>query len=119
MIYRDNVNFVQYELTAVSGTGNPGRFLVKVEAGQCGAHSGYACLAMERRNDNVMEMMLGHVVSRYEHGDMLCSSSESFAGKHWTTLTRLGHAALRGNNTCPLVGQYSGTLPDGEGLCAR
>ena len=119
VMYRDTQEFVQYQLTAVSGGGQTGRYLVRVEAGQCGGHAGYACLAMERRNKHVMEVMLGRVVSRYEHGDKLCGAEDSFRGRHWTTMTRMGHMEASQEDNCPLMGQYSGTLPDGEGLCAR
>ena len=66
-----------------------------------------------------MEVMLGRVVSRYEHGDKLCGAEDSFRGRHWTTMTRMGHMEASQEDNCPLMGQYSGTLPDGEGLCAR
>ena len=99
-----------------------------MEAGQCGGRAGYACLALERRNSAVMELRLGAVSVSGRAG--VCEA-ERFRGRAWVTLTRrpgargthTGHTGARGavNDTggCPLVGQYSGTLPDGEGLCAK
>ena len=116
IVYRDAEAMVQYQLTAVAG--NRGRVLVRVEAGQCGGRAGYACLALERRNNNVMELRMGAVSVTGREG--VCEA-ERFRGRAWVTLTRRGQGEDRDKegDGCPLRGQYSGTLPDGEGLCAR
>ena len=87
-----------------------------MEAGQCGGRAGYACLALERRNSNVMELRMGAVSVSGREG--VCEA-ERFRGRPWVTLTRRDRDRDTEGDGCPLRGQYSGTLPDGEGLCAR
>ena len=118
MVYRDTASMVQYDLSLMTRLGG-GQYLVRVEAGQCGALSGYSCLSLQRRSDHVMEMVMGAVVASYQgSGADLCPSGHSLP---WLTLTRGHdiHVAGDRSDACPLSGQYSGTLPDGEGLCAR
>ena len=116
VVYRDQQRLRQFQLQAVSSP-RPGRYHVRVEAGHCGGReAGWACLSVEQRNHNVMEVRLGRL-ERRQHGQ-LCRLEASSVSRDWVTLTRLGSPRLD-SDSCPLVGQYSGTLPDGEGLCAR
>lgn len=118
IVYRDTATMVQYDLSLMTRLGG-GQYLVKVEAGQCGALSGYTCLSLQRRSDHVMEMVMGTVVTSYQgSGAGLCPTGHTLP---WLTLTRGHdiHVAGDRSDACPLSGQYSGTLPDGEGLCAR
>ena len=125
MLYRDHLQFVQYELRLVSSVG--GGYLVRAGAGQCGgALSGYTCVSLQRRNDHVMEMMMGEVVTSVQEAETMCDLG--LRDKTWVTLTRAGHSDNTGHvvhvsggqsDACPLLGEYSGTLPDSEALCAR
>ena len=85
------------------------RYLVRLET-SCG-HAVYSCLALEQRSENIMELMLGrHGKSSHQR---LCDP-DNFIDKQWLTL---GKAKVK--TSCPLVGEFSGALPDAEGLCAR
>ena len=113
VVYRDQQRLRQLDLRAVSSPG-VGMYEVRVEGGQCGGReAGWACLRLEQRNQNVMEVRLGRVERR--RGGVCRSGAGS---RDWVTLTRMT-ASRAESDSCPLVGQYSGTLPDGEGLCAR
>jgi hypothetical protein len=51
----------------------------------------------------------------FSGSETLCSA-ENFTPSKWLTL---GRADFEDPPHCPLVGEYSGILPDAEGLCAR
>ena len=94
-----------------------GHYVVRAEAGQCGgagAGAGPSCLALERRTEDVMELRLGAGC-----GQGACEGAGGCNQGAWVTLTRRGRSRGRARDLCPLRGRYSGTLPDGEGLCAR
>ena len=59
---------------------------------QCGGRAGYACLALERRNNNVMELRMGAVSVSGREG--VCEA-ERFQGRAWVTLTRRGQGGDR------------------------
>ena len=114
-VLRDEERMTEYQLEAVSSPA-PHRYHVRVEGGQCGGRPGWACLSLEQRNNNVLEVRLGRL-ERRQHSQ-LCSEAADTSRSSWVTLTR-SHSDREESDACPLVGQYSGTLPDGEGLCAR
>ena len=101
--------------------------MVRAEAGQCGgagAGAGPSCLALERRTEDVMELRLGAGCGQGACEGAGCGQGgcEGAGGCNqgaWVTLTRRGRSRGRARDLCPLRGRYSGTLPDGEGLCAR
>ena len=116
-VLRDEERMTEYQLEAVSSPAAQ-RYHVRVEGGQCGGRPGWACLSLEQRNNNVLELRLGRL-ERRQHSK-LCSDTADTSRSGWVTLTRSQAQADREeSDACPLVGQYSGTLPDGEGLCAR
>ena len=51
----------------------------------------------------------------FSGSESLCTA-ENFTPRKWITL---GRTDLEDPPHCPLVGEYSGILPDAEGLCAR
>lgn len=51
----------------------------------------------------------------HDLSSQLCSS-ENFTPSQWLTL---GRTKIEDPPRCPLVGEFTGTLPDAEGLCAR
>ena len=116
-VLRDHALLTEYRLEAVSSPA-PHHYHVRLEGGQCGGRAGWACLRLERRNNNVLELRLGRR-ERRQHSQ-LCSEAGG-ERTDWLTLTRttLTSDSSDQSEACPLVGQYSGTLPDGEGLCAR
>jgi hypothetical protein len=108
LIYKSDEEFTSYSAETISSP-NTNRYLVRLET-SCGP-AAYACLALEQRSDNIIELMIGkHSKSSHQS---LCDI-EHFLEKDWLTL---GKATVR--SSCPLVGEFSGALPDAEGLCAR
>ena len=108
LVYKSDEEMLTYSLHTLSSP-LPNRYLVRLES-SCG-QSAYACLAMEMRTNNIMELMLGKQ-GKSSH-QQLCQV-ENFTSKQWITLGRDKEPA-----SCPLVGDFSGALPDAEGLCAR
>jgi len=107
--YRDEKDMITYKLTSLSSP-RAGRYLVR-ESTACG-DSSYSCMALERRSDNIMELRLGTQKSTTPD-PFLCSES-SQAGSSWVTQGR-----ARFPTSCPLEGEFTGKLPDAEGLCTR
>lgn len=108
LIYRSESDMTTYTAQSLSSP-QQDRYLVRLESA-CGRPV-YACLALEKRADNIIELMLGKQGKAPE--PQLCSS-ENFVSSSWLTLGRK-HAL----SSCPLQGEFSGALPDAEGLCAR
>ena len=108
LIYKSDQDLSSYSAVSIS---SPllDRFLVRLET-SCG-HAAYSCLALERRSDNIIELMLG---KQGKSSDQKLCDPESFSDKQWLTLGR-----AKEPSSCPLVGEFSGALPDAEGLCAR
>jgi hypothetical protein len=50
------------------------------------------------------------------NADLSLCSVDNFSPSKWLTL---GRTDLRDTPNCPLVGEYTGVLPDAEGLCAK
>jgi hypothetical protein len=86
-----------------------GKFLARIGTA-CG-ELGYACVALELRADNILEIKIGKVDSTIDLG--LCSE-DVMAKYPWVTV---GKEAVK--TDCPLTGIFTGIVPDAEGLCAR
>jgi hypothetical protein len=72
---------------------------------------GYACVALEQRTQNILEMKIGKIDSGV---DLRLCSEENLAKFPWVTVAK--EAVL---TPCPLSGSFTGVVPDAEGLCAR
>ena len=108
LIYKSSEEYTVYSCETISSP-RPDRYLVRLSTA-CG-HAAYSCLALERRSDNIIELKLG---KHDKSADQKLCDPESFQDKQWLTL---GNAKER--SSCPLVGEFSGALPDADGLCAR
>jgi len=108
IIYRSDDDMTTYIAQSLSSP-QPDRYLIRLESA-CG-RAAYACIAIEKRATNIIEMKLGKQSKSPE--SQLCAS-ENFLSFSWLTLSRQ-HAP----SACPLQGEFSGALPDAEGLCAR
>ena len=86
-----------------------GKFLVRIGTA-CG-ELGYACIALELRTENILEIKIGKVDSTVDLG--LCSE-ENLAKYPWVTAGKETTVT-----PCPLTGSFTGVIPDAEGLCAR
>ena len=51
-----------------------------------------------------------------EGSDLSLCAVENFSPSKWLTL---GREAIEDPPHCPLVGEYTGVIPDADGLCAR
>jgi len=107
--YRDEKDMVTYNLQALSSP-REGRFLVR-QTTACG-DSSYTCMTLERRADNIMELKLG--TEKGTTPDPFLCSQSSQEGAPWVTQGR-----ARFPTSCPLEGEFTGKLPDAEGLCTR
>jgi len=106
--YAREEDFTRYTLHTVSSP-RSNHFLVRLDT-SCSPPS-YACLALHLRADNILELRLGR---RGKAPDSQLCQDSAFLGADWETLGRPMVGA-----SCPLQGEYSGALPDADGLCAR
>jgi len=106
--YRSSSDYTVYTLHSLSSP-RPGHYLVRVDSPCSPPH--YSCLALQLRADNILELKLGR---RGKTPDPQVCEESGYLGKEWETLGREEEGM-----ECPLQGEYTGALPDAEGLCAR
>eukprot|EP00096_Caligus_rogercresseyi_P013462 TRINITY_DN6108_c0_g1_i1.p1 TRINITY_DN6108_c0_g1~~TRINITY_DN6108_c0_g1_i1.p1 ORF type:complete len:316 (+),score=80.21 TRINITY_DN6108_c0_g1_i1:86-949(+) len=99
--YRDVENFLTYRGTCLSSYGE--KFSVALET-DCGETS-YACADFVQRDTNIMEFRLGKT----------SGGSCNLPDKRLT----FGRLNPTEPFLCPLKGEFTGVIPDAEGLCAK
>lgn len=116
LIYRDHSSFKTYTMKCESIDAiNPDRFLIFSRT-QCGEES-YQCIWLKKRSTNIIEFKLGSKSSQSSSSTVLCSD-EYFENSHWITQGRtLENTIIK--NPCPVSGEFKGSLPDVEGICAK
>ena len=108
LVYRSAEELTTYRAQALLAP-SAGRVLARVSTA-CG-QLGYACLALEQRTENILELKIGRIDSRLDGS--LCAP-ESLDPAPWVTVARAAVPA-----PCPLAGTFHGVIPDNDGLCAR
>lgn len=118
MLLKDTRNFKTYTAKCV-GQGSEmahmedrERFLVYART-QCGDEH-YKCVWLKDRGDNALEMQIGLYTSP-THNESLCEV-ENFLDRTWVTQ---GRQDVTETTPYPIVGEYSGVIPDTDGLCAK
>ena len=113
MVYKDHRNFKTYTGKCIPhSSGDSERFLVYTRT-QCGDEV-YKCIWIKERGLNTMEIQ----VSLYDSStpdESLCRD-ENFLDRAWTTQGR-----IRIGEKAPYMftGEYTGVIPDTDGLCAK
>jgi len=108
LIYRNAEELTTYHAKALISPA-AGKFLARIGTA-CG-DLGYACVALEQRTENILEMKIGKVDSTV---DLRLCSEENLAKFPWVTVAK--ETVI---TPCPLSGSFTGVVPDAEGLCAR
>ncbi|XP_023327677.1 uncharacterized protein LOC111700851 [Eurytemora carolleeae] len=113
MVYKDHRNFKTYTGKCIPhSSGDPERFLVYTRT-QCGDEV-YKCIWIKERGLNTMEIQ----VSLYDSStpDKSLCRDENFLDRAWTTQGR-----MRIGEKAPYMftGEYTGVIPDTDGLCAK
>ena len=108
LIYRSQEELTTYHADALLAPGS-GKILARMRTA-CG-ELGYACLALEQRTENILELKIGKIDSKL---DVSLCSAEMMASSPWVTVGKLNQRI-----PCPLSGTFHGVIPDAEGLCAR
>lgn len=111
MVYRDETNFQTFRGKCLQAA-NADRFVVHLKT-DCGSAAHY-CALFQQRDVNVMEFQLG--VSSSDSSDLALCNVENFSPSKWLTM---GRSHILELPHCPLVGEYTGVIPDAEGLCAK
>lgn len=115
MVYKDHRNFKTYTGKCVprgGGSANPERFLVLTRT-QCGDEV-YKCVWMKQRGLNTLEIQ----VSLFDSSspDQSLCRDENFLDRAWTTQ---GRADIQEKAPYMFTGEYTGVIPDTDGLCAK
>ena len=113
VVYKDHRTFKTYTGKCVPHvSGAEDRFLLYTRT-QCGDEE-YKCMWVKERGVNTMEVQVGLYTSD-THNDSLCGH-ENFQERTWTTQGRVDIT-----ETAPYMftGEYTGVIPDTEGLCAK
>ncbi|CAB4059773.1 unnamed protein product [Lepeophtheirus salmonis] len=99
--YRDEENFVTYRGTCLSYSEHQFSVALETDCGQ----TFYACVDFAQRDTNVMEFRLG----------------KTRGGTCTLPDKRLTFGRLNPSRPflCPLKGEFTGVIPDAEGLCAK
>ena len=113
LVYKDHRTFKTYTGKCVPHrSGHSDRFLVYTRT-QCGDEQ-FKCLWVKERGVNTMEVQVGLYTSD-SHNDSLCSH-QNFQERTWTTQGRLD---IVEKAPYMFTGEYTGVIPDTEGLCAK
>lgn len=88
------------------------RFVVYTQS-QCG-ESSYRCVWFKRRSSNILEFQFGSEVAS-NFSDSLCDD-RYFTTNNWITQ---GKALISTPTACPITGDYTGVIPQSNGLCAK
>ncbi|XP_055545949.1 uncharacterized protein LOC129730552 [Wyeomyia smithii] len=115
LIYKDHTSFKTYTMKCVKNHTNheADKYIVYSQT-QCGEEK-YQCLKIQRRDENVFEFQIS---SRSEpnYTSTICNEFY-FNDDRWLTQGRLDSNSIV--SPCPIVGEFSGVIPDDEGLCAK
>ncbi|XP_029723594.2 uncharacterized protein LOC109404186 [Aedes albopictus] len=115
LIYKDHTSFKTYTMKCVKNNTNfdSDKYIVYSQT-QCGEEK-YQCLKIQRRDENVFEFQIS---SRSEPNftNTICNEFY-FNDDRWLTQGRLDSNSIV--SPCPIVGEFSGVIPDDEGLCAK
>ncbi|XP_058121055.1 uncharacterized protein LOC131285020 [Anopheles ziemanni] len=115
LIYKDHNTFKTYTMKCVKNYTNhdSNKYIVYSQT-QCGEEM-YQCLKVERRDTNVFEFQISNRQSA-NYSATICNDFY-FSDDRWLTQGRLGSNDIV--SPCPIIGEFSGIIPDDEGLCAK
>ena len=113
LVYKDHRNFKTYTGKCVPGASNPERFLVYTRS-QCGDEV-YKCVWIKQRGLNTIEIQMSLFDSAGSADPSLCRD-ENFLERAWTTQ---GRARIEEKAPYMFTGEYTGVIPDTDGLCAK
>ena len=113
MVYKDHRNFKTYTGKCVPHSeGYTERFLVLTRT-QCGEEE-YKCVWVKERGVNTMEVQVSIYGSEFP--DISLCREENFQERTWITQGRL---ETKEKAPYMFTGEYTGVIPDTEGLCAK
>lgn len=131
VVYKDHSSFKTYTMKCINDENSrtpllPGpsdmeqqRFIVFSRT-QCGEEQ-YHCVWTVKRSANILEFQIGaktvHNVSAATDPDDNICEDKYFDETRWLTQGRLDHSLTV--SPCPVSGEFTGLLPDAQGLCAK
>ncbi|XP_059091334.1 uncharacterized protein LOC131886899 [Tigriopus californicus] len=114
VILKDQSDFKTYTARCVGQLSpiHEDRFLIYART-QCGDEH-YKCVWLKNRGENAIEFQIGTDTSD-SHDESLCSD-ENFPNESWVTQ---GRTEVVDPTPYPIIGEYTGVIPDTDGLCAK
>ncbi|XP_050737672.1 uncharacterized protein LOC127009040 isoform X3 [Eriocheir sinensis] len=112
-LFRDYINHKTYSVSCVQDMNDGERFIVYART-HCGDWS-YNCFWLKRRSANILEHMLG-LYPKETVDPSVCDMRNFGDRTAWITQ---GKSLLEEPTSCPIIGRYTGELPDASGICAE
>lgn len=114
-IFYDSASFKTHTMRCIEENPATGKYLVKSTT-QCGEEK-YFCTWLEQRSPNILEFQMSLQSSPVQSSAQRLCTEENFDGSRWITQSR---ETTRTHFTqCPVSGEFTGFIPDAEGLCAK
>ncbi|XP_055694604.1 uncharacterized protein LOC129796572 isoform X2 [Lutzomyia longipalpis] len=114
-IFYDYSSFKTHTMYCQEADSNTGRYLVK-SITQCGEEK-FFCTWIEQRSSNIIEFQMSLQSAAVSVTPQRLCTDENFDGTRWITQSR---ETTRTHYTqCPVSGEFTGFIPDAEGLCAK
>jgi len=111
VLLKDNRNFKTYTARCIKSK-NEEKFLIYARS-HCGEEH-YKCVWFKNRGMNAIEFQVGLYNSAH-HNESLCDEG-NFQERTWTTQ---GRTEVEDPTPYPIIGEYTGVIPDTDGLCAK
>ncbi|CAH0562713.1 unnamed protein product [Brassicogethes aeneus] len=117
LVYKDHSSFKTYTIKCVEGHEQENRYFIYSRT-QCN-EGRYNCMRIANRSINILEFQIGtNASSSYNDVFTLCSD-ENFERESWITQGKLDTEPQLSPGMCPILGEYTGQLPDNENLCGK
>ena len=111
VLLKDNRNFKTYTAKCIRNVSEE-KYLIYARS-HCGEEH-YKCVWFKNRGLNAIEFQVGLYTS-LSHNESLCDEG-NFLDRTWTTQ---GRTEVENATPYPIIGEYTGVIPDTDGLCAK
>lgn len=128
IVYKDHSSFKTYTIQCIQNESNKWKQdsnndeikFIAFSRTQCGEEQ-YHCLWAIKRSANILEFQIGakivqNISDAMNSEDNICNE-RYFDENRWLTQSRLGESLMI--SPCPVSGEFTGLLPDAQGLCAK
>ncbi|XP_059608854.1 uncharacterized protein LOC132256448 [Phlebotomus argentipes] len=114
-VFYDATSFKTHTMRCQEADPTNGKYLVRSTT-QCGEER-FFCTWLEQRSPNILEFQMSLISSATASASQGLCTDDNFDGSRWITQSR---ESMHTHYTqCPVSGEFTGFIPDAEGLCAK